>query len=106
MIFTRTALLSIGLLMAAGAVQAASTTQASSKAKDSIEYFVDNPKLARETVKACDLNVATLSDHEKIYGPKGKCRNAMLARKKIVQMRNNPNNKQPTFKVIYPDRSK
>lgn len=97
MIFKRTALLSIALLMAAGAVQAASTTQASNKLKDSVEYFVENPKLARETVKACDRNVATLSDHEKVYGPKGKCRNAMLARKQIIQKRNDPSNKKPTF---------
>lgn len=105
--FKKSALLSIiALSLTSGVVQAASTSKSSNKPKDSVEFFVDNPKLTRETIKACDSNVATLSDHEKVYGPKGKCRNAMLAQKKITKMRNDPNNKKPTFKVIFPANNK
>lgn len=73
-----------------------STAKATPKA-DSVEYFYANPKLALDTVRSCDTQVATLSDHEKIYGAEGKCRNAMLARKQIAKQRNSASNAKPTF---------
>lgn len=66
----------------------------------SVEYFLANPKAALETVKACDKKMTALSDHKKIYGSEGSCRNAMLARKQIVKQRNSSSNKKPTFEII------
>lgn len=63
----------------------------------SVEDYVKNPKLAYATVKECDSKIATLSDHEKVYGPSGKCRNAMLAKKQIIKKRNSASNAKPTF---------
>lgn len=93
----KTSLLAVVATLTISSVHATSSTTKSSPKKDSIDYFYANPKLAMETVKTCDLQIATNSDREKVYGPQGKCRNALLARKKIVRDRNSSSNPMPKF---------
>lgn len=93
----KTCLLAVVTTITISSAHATSSVAKPTPKKDSIKYFVANPKLAYATTDECDLKVATPSDHEKVYGSQGKCRNAMLARKQIVKMRNSASNKKPTF---------
>jgi len=67
-----------------------------SEPKHNVDYYIANPKLAYSVVDECKTQIATIADHEKVFA-QGDCKNAMLAKKQIIKMRNNPNNAKPTF---------
>ncbi|WP_180061826.1 MULTISPECIES: hypothetical protein [unclassified Acinetobacter] len=72
------------------------STAVESKAKYDVDYYVANPKVAYKVVDDCNAQASTIVEHEDIFS-KGDCKNAMLAKKKIIQLRNNPNNEKPSF---------
>lgn len=67
-----------------------------SKAKYDVDYYVSNPKIAYKVVDDCDSQASTIVEHEEIFS-KGDCKNAMLAKKKIIKLRNSPDKEKPTF---------
>ncbi|MEO4090769.1 EexN family lipoprotein [Acinetobacter pittii] len=70
------------------------------QAKYTVEEYVNNPELTKQTITECDSKVATLADHEKVYA-KGDCYNAKLASKEITKKRNSASNKPTEVKIVH-----
>ena len=67
-----------------------------SEVKHDVAYYVANPKVAYQVVDECKTKVATVADNEIVFS-KGDCKNAMLAKKEIIQKRNKSSNDMPTY---------